>query len=396
MKTPIETLFLAMMEHEARDAARIQHFTKVYEYASLIGKEENLAEDLQETLEAAAILHDIGIHPSEVKYGSADGKHQEQEGPALAVRLLSALGWEEERVKRVAYLVGHHHTYDGIDGMDYQILVEADFLVNLFEDHSSRETQREVYRRIFRTEGGKRLFRTMFDPGPKRLIYGTGNPAKVEVMRHCLAGLGIEIIGLEELRSMLEGQSAVSLRDGASAADPQQGRRILAAEIPSVEEDGKTPLENARKKALCYYRAFHRPVFSCDSGLYIDGIPEEEQPGIHVRTIKGKYLNDEEMVAHYTGLAAQYGDLKAQYRNAICLVLDEGHIYECMDSSLESEPFLLVSEARPIRKKGFPLDSLSVDIKTGKYYYDLEEAALDRVAVEDGFLEFFRKIQDEL
>ena len=197
-----------------------------------------------------------------------------------------------------------------------------------------------------------------------KILYGTGNPAKLEAMRRRLEGLNIEIIGLKD----------------------------IDMEIPEIEEDGTTPLENARKKALGYYQAFQMPVFSCDSGLYIENIPEEEQPGVHVRTIQGKYLTDEEMLEHYTKLAVKYGDLKARYRNAICLVMDEKHIYEAMEESMASEPFFITSKPHSsIRKEGFPLDSISIDIKTGKYFYDLEGNELDQVAVEDGFLEFFKQ-----
>ncbi len=196
-----------------------------------------------------------------------------------------------------------------------------------------------------------------------RLIYGTHNPAKVLYMKERLASSGLEIVGLNEFSFVL----------------------------PEVVEDGNTPLENAGKKALTYYRALKAPVFSCDSGLYLEGLPEEEQPGIHVRTIGGKYLSDEEMVAHYTGLVAKYGNLRASYRNAICLVMDENHVYEAMEKSMESEPFLITAQTRPIRRKGFPLDSFSVDMKTGKHFYDLDERVLERVAVTDGFLEFFHK-----
>lgn len=196
-----------------------------------------------------------------------------------------------------------------------------------------------------------------------KLLYGTGNPAKLESMRRRLTPLSIELIGLKD----------------------------LTMEIPEIVEDGKTPLENAQKKAMGYYSAFHMPVFSCDSGLYLDKIPEELQPGVHVRTVNGKYLSDEEMLSYYGGLALKYGDLTACYRNAICLVLDDTHVYSAMEKSMESEPFLLTSKQHPILKKGFPLDSLSIDIKSGKYYYDLEGNELDQVAVEDGFLEFFQK-----
>ncbi len=202
-----------------------------------------------------------------------------------------------------------------------------------------------------------------------KILYGTGNPAKLSSMRSRLEGLGMDIIGLKDIDK----------------------------ELPDIEENGSTPLENARKKALGYYKALHMPVFSCDSGLYIDDIPEEEQPGVHVRTVNGKYLSDEEMLLHYSGLARKYGDLKARYRNAICLVMDEEHIYEAMEESMASELFIITDKqhAIGIKKKGFPLDSLSIDIKTGKYYYDLEEDELNKVAVEDGFLEFFRKVLDK-
>lgn len=201
-----------------------------------------------------------------------------------------------------------------------------------------------------------------------KVLYGTGNPAKLAVMRKRLSSLkDIEIIGLKEL-------------DRA---------------IPTVAEEGNTPLENARQKAMAYYNAFQMPVFSCDSGLYFDNVPEEIQPGVHVRTVHGTVLSDEQMQQYYAGLASQYGDLTARYKNAICFILDEEHTYEAMEPSMESEPFILTSEPGGKVKKGFPLDSLSVHIKTGKYYYDLPEELLDQVAVENGFLEFFQRCMEE-
>ena len=197
-----------------------------------------------------------------------------------------------------------------------------------------------------------------------KLLYGTGNPAKLISMQHRLASLDIELIGLKDLNR----------------------------EIPNITEDGTSPLENARIKATAYFSAFHIPVFSCDSGLYIENLPEELQPGVHVRTVNGKYLTDEEMIAYYSSLAQKYGDLKAVYRNAICFVKDESTLYEAMDSSMESEPFIITSKPHKKINKGFPLDSLSIDIRTGKYYNDLDPSRLDTVAVEDGFLEFFRRM----
>jgi len=158
----IEQLLLSMMEYDRGDVKRIQHFLKVFEFARIIGKMENLDDHTQFILESAAIVHDIGIHLAEKKYGSSSGKYQEIEGPAQAEQLLQKLEWPSDVIERVAYLVGHHHTYTNIDGLDYQILVEADFLVNLFEDGASNEVQKSSYRKIFKTESGKKICRMLY------------------------------------------------------------------------------------------------------------------------------------------------------------------------------------------------------------------------------------------
>lgn len=145
-----------------------------------------------------------------------------------------------------------------------------------------------------------------------KLLYGTGNPAKLSAMKQRLENLDIELIGLKDLEE-----------EGIA--------------IPEVPEDGNTPLENARQKAMAYYEAFKIPVFSCDSGLYFDNVPEEVQPGVHVRNVNGECLTDNQMIEYYAGLVKQYGNLTARYKNAICFVMDEAHIYEAMEPSMESE-----------------------------------------------------------
>lgn len=205
-----------------------------------------------------------------------------------------------------------------------------------------------------------------------KLLYGTGNLAKLSAMKNRLEQLDIELFGLNDLRA--EGKS-----------------------VPKVIEDGNSPLENARLKAMAYYKAFQIPVFSCDSGLYFDNVPDEVQPGVHVRNVNGKCLSDDEMIDYYSGLVKVYGNLVARYRNAICFVMDDTHIYEAMEPSMESEKFILTDKPHStVRKEGFPLDSMSLDIKTNKYYYDLPEDRLEQVAVEDGFLEFFKNIRNKL
>lgn len=151
-----------MMEYYAGDPKRVQHFLKVYEFAKLIGESESLDTEIMHILRTAAIVHDIGIKISEEKYGSSNGKYQEKEGPAVAEPMLLALGYDEAVIDRVLFLIAHHHTYNEIEGLDYQILVEADFLVNLFEDGSSREAAQKVQKNIFKTNTGTKYLSDLF------------------------------------------------------------------------------------------------------------------------------------------------------------------------------------------------------------------------------------------
>ena len=161
-KQQLDDLFMDMIAYYDGDPKRIQHFTKVHSYARLIGIGEELDDASLFILEAAAYTHDIGIRVAEEKYGRCDGKLQEQEGPIIAQKMLSQLGFENYIVERICFLIGHHHTYDNIDGLDYQILVEADFLVNLYEDDAGNRASDKAYKRIFKTETGKKIFRLMF------------------------------------------------------------------------------------------------------------------------------------------------------------------------------------------------------------------------------------------
>ena len=137
---------------------------KVHRFAQLIGHMEQVPPRIQYLVECAALVHDIGIHPAERKYGRCDGKLQEQEGPAYARAMLTELGLAAEDVERICYLVGHHHTYDQVDGMDYQILLEADYLVNADESQYSEESIRNFCERVFQTESGTHMLRSIYLP----------------------------------------------------------------------------------------------------------------------------------------------------------------------------------------------------------------------------------------
>ena len=196
-----------------------------------------------------------------------------------------------------------------------------------------------------------------------KILYGTTNTAKLQAMVKAVEELGIELIGLNDLDS----------------------------ELPVINEDGKNPLENAEIKARAYYEAFHMPVFSCDSGLYFDELKEEEQPGIYVRRVGNRELTDDEMIKHYASIAEKHGGkITGRYRNAIYFILDDAHHYSSMDMSIATELFILVTKPHEKRVKGFPLDSLSVDINSGEYYYDLDVKDVS-TSVDEGVREFFKK-----
>lgn len=194
------------------------------------------------------------------------------------------------------------------------------------------------------------------------LLYGTGNPAKLNSMRNSVKGMGIKLVGPADME-----------------------------EPPiSVSETGSTPLENARLKALAYYRQYRIPVFSCDSGLYFEGLPSDLQPGTHVRNVNGKRLSDEEMTVYYSGLARKYGRITAQYLNAICLVLSEDKIYEHMGADISGSSFYIVDKPHPKKIDGYPLDRISINKHTGKYYYDMtQEEYLLEESFGGGFRRFF-------
>lgn len=194
-----------------------------------------------------------------------------------------------------------------------------------------------------------------------KILYGTTNEAKVMYMKERLADDQLQVI---------------SLRDVDDSIRPQ------------VEESGNSPLDNAIIKAKAYYEAYRMPVFSCDSGLYIDGLEKEKQPGVYIRRVKDKTLTDDEMIDYYGKLITSLGgQAKARYRNAICFIIDENNIYTYDGDSIASRPFILSNKVHKKRIEGFPLDSLSIDPETGKYYYDQEP----KPSTIDGFSTFFNR-----
>ena len=109
----------------------IDHFLKVWAMAKTIGELEGLDSHTQEILELAAVVHDIACPLCREKYGNTNGKHQELESPPLVEEFFDGLPVSRPDMERISWLVAHHHTYTNVDGLDHQILLEADFLGNL-------------------------------------------------------------------------------------------------------------------------------------------------------------------------------------------------------------------------------------------------------------------------
>lgn len=140
----------------------INHFLKVWAFAKTIGEQEGLDDQTQLTLELTAVVHDIACPLCREKYGNANGKNQELESPPLVARFLAGMPVEKQMAERISWLVAHHHTYTNVDGLDYQILLEADFLVNAGEGGLSRAAIENMRQSVFRTRAGIRLLDSIY------------------------------------------------------------------------------------------------------------------------------------------------------------------------------------------------------------------------------------------
>ena len=157
----ISEIMVKMIEYSQGNRHDIQHFLKVYAYAKTIAECEGVSPYHQKIVEIAAILHDIACPLCREKYGNTNGKYQELEGPALAEEFLQDTGLPEDIIHRISFLVGHHHTIEGIDGIDYQILLEADYLVNADESGYSAANIHNTKEKLFRTQTGTALLQSI-------------------------------------------------------------------------------------------------------------------------------------------------------------------------------------------------------------------------------------------
>ena len=159
----LAALKMKMIAHDHGSPKRIQHFLKVQSFAEAIAKGEGIDEHTLFILQTLGLIHDIGIRVALEQYGKCNGQLQEDTGPAPARAMLEELGYAEEDIQRICLIIENHHTYTAqIEGDDFQILLEADACVNMFEKDISDDARRAMLKNVFKTETGKRIYRMMF------------------------------------------------------------------------------------------------------------------------------------------------------------------------------------------------------------------------------------------
>lgn len=140
----------------------INHLLKVWAFAKTIAESEKTDNKLQEVIEVAALIHDIACPLCREKYGNTNGKNQELEGGILARKFLSNTNYSKDFIERVVYLVEHHHTFTNIGSIDYQILIEADYIVNAYESNYSKENIENFSKKFFKTTSGLNLLKSIY------------------------------------------------------------------------------------------------------------------------------------------------------------------------------------------------------------------------------------------
>ena len=173
MKMTIAQIMQKMIAFSEGNIHDIDHLIRVWTYAKTIGELERLDEETQYILEAAAITHDIACPLCREKYGNTNGKHQEAEGAELVKAFLSDTGMTEPQIERIAFLVGHHHTFAGIDSLDWQILIEADYIANASENGYGETNVRNFIQKTMKTDSGKRLAKDVFCLTPSSRFHET-------------------------------------------------------------------------------------------------------------------------------------------------------------------------------------------------------------------------------
>ena len=196
----------------------------------------------------------------------------------------------------------------------------------------------------------------------KKVLFATENKSKAKRFEDGLLKRGIEIITINDIEKKV-----------------------------NIEENGKNAIENALIKARAYAKVYNLPVFAMDDNLYIEGIPEEKQPGMYVRRVNGKRLSDEEMIEYYSNLANTYGEngkLTCRWVYGIATIKnDKESTY-----TWSKEDFYIVDKPSDKINPGYPLNTISINKKLNKYFTDLTEEDKKRLKEDESdVIEFISK-----
>lgn len=195
-----------------------------------------------------------------------------------------------------------------------------------------------------------------------KVLFATTNTAKVKKYIKQLEEKGIELITIKDLDDNIK-----------------------------VEETGKNAIENAYLKAKAYYDLTGIPTIGMDNNLFIEGLPEEKQPGTYVRRVNGQELNDEQMIEHYTDLVKEYGE-KLEAKWVYGMVIYNGK--EAKEYSWSKGNFYFVDKPCDKRNPGYPLDSISIMPEVNKYFVELTEEDRNKDKLnyyEDDVIDFIVK-----
>jgi HD superfamily phosphodiesterase len=163
MEATKEALIKAMESYFGEDVKRINHAHRVTDYAEQLMEREG--GDYQVII-GAGVLHDIGIHMAEKKYGSSGGKYQEIEGPPIAREILTGLKFGKSQIDEICEIIAHHHSPGKINTRNFKILYDADWLVNLKDEYDIQDRTKlaNIIERVFLTESGRLLARQTYMP----------------------------------------------------------------------------------------------------------------------------------------------------------------------------------------------------------------------------------------
>lgn len=197
----------------------------------------------------------------------------------------------------------------------------------------------------------------------KKIVFATGNPTKAKRFSKGLKNDEIEIVSLNDLKIDLD-----------------------------IQENGKNAIENALIKARACYNQVKMPTIGMDDNLYLENVPEDKQPGMFVRRVNGKRLNDEEMIEHYTNLVKKYGKdgkLKCKWVYGLAVINEKGEesIY-----TWEKGGFYMVEKRSENMNPGYPLNSISKYENFDKYFVDMNEEEKKKFSQsEDHVVDFIEK-----